>query len=71
MATKHFPKGLDGRQRDADGEIRKKRNDTLVRTLRDEYGEDFAESYRSDAKLGTLLKREGVETLDQYLKKNE
>jgi hypothetical protein len=32
--TKHFPKGLDGRQRDADGEIRKKRSDTLVGTLR-------------------------------------
>jgi hypothetical protein len=34
MATKHFPKGLDGRQRDRDGEIRKKRSDTKVDTLR-------------------------------------
>jgi hypothetical protein len=67
--AKHFPKGLDGRQRDADGEIRKKRGDTLVRTLRDEYGEGFAEHYRSDAKLRTVLKGEGVETLDQLLKK--
>ena len=67
--TKHYPKGLDGRQRDRDGEIRKKRDDTLVRTLRDEYGEDFAKGYRSDAKLGTVLKGEGVETLDQLLKK--
>jgi hypothetical protein len=31
--TKHFPKGLDGRMRDRDGEIRKKRSDTLVKTL--------------------------------------
>jgi hypothetical protein len=28
-----------------------------------------AEGYRSDAHLGTVLKREGVETLDQLLKK--
>ena len=34
MAGKHFPKGLDGRQRDQDGEIRQKRGDTLVKTLR-------------------------------------
>jgi hypothetical protein len=32
--TKHYPKGLDGRMRDGDGEIRKKRSDTLVKTLR-------------------------------------
>ncbi len=67
--TKHFPKGLDGRMRDQDGEIRKKRSDTLVRTLREEYGSDFASGYRSDAKLGTVLAREGVESLDQLLKK--
>ena len=69
MATKHFPKGLDGRQRDADGEIRKKRSDTLVSTLRKEYGPGFAEGYRANTKLGTVLKREGVETLDQMLRK--
>ena len=67
--TSHFPKGLDNRMRDRDGEIRKKRSDTLVETLRREYGESFAQGYRSDAKLGTVLKREGVETLDQLLKK--
>jgi hypothetical protein len=69
MAKKHFPKGLDGRQRDADGEIRKKRSDTLVRTLREEYGSKIPENYRGDTKLGTVLKREGVDTLDQLLKK--
>ena len=69
MATKHFPKGLDGRQRDKDGEIRKKRGDTLVATLRKEYGQNFAEGYRADTKLITVLKREGVETLDQLRKK--
>ena len=47
--------GLDDRSRNEDGEIRKKRRDTLVGTLRDEYGDNFAEGYRSDAKLGTVL----------------
>jgi hypothetical protein len=67
--TKHFPKGLDDRMRDRDGEIRKKRSDTLVETLRKEYGEGFAPGYRSDAQLGTVLKREGGDTVDQLLKK--
>ena len=53
MAVKHYPKGLDGRQRDRDGEIRKKRSDTKVDTLRKEYGQNFAEGYRGDAHLGT------------------
>jgi hypothetical protein len=69
MAKKHFPKGLDDRMRDQDGTIRKKRSDTLVGTLREEYGEEFASGYRSDAKLGTVLKKEGLESLDQLLKK--
>lgn len=67
--TKHFPKGLDGRQRDQDGEIRRKRSDTKVETLRKEYGDGFAKGYRSDAKLGTILKGEHAKSLDQLLKK--
>jgi hypothetical protein len=69
MATRHYPRGLDNRQRDRDGEIRHKRSDTLVGTLRKTYGDDFAVGYRSDAKLGTVLKKEGADTLDQLLKK--
>jgi len=67
--TKHFPKGLDNRMRDQDGEIRKKRSDTLIRTVRAEYGDHVAQGYRSDAKLGTVLEREGLGSLDQLLKK--
>jgi len=67
--TNHYPKGLDGRMRDGDGEIRKKRDDTLVRTLRSEYGPGFAPGYRSDTKLRTVLKDARVNTLDQYRKK--
>jgi len=70
MSTKHFPKGLDDRMRDQSGEIRQKRSDTQVGTLRKTYGDDFAKGYRSDATLGTVRKREGVESLDQLLKKN-
>jgi hypothetical protein len=69
MAQKHYPKGLDGRQRDQNGQIRKKRSDTKVGTLRAEYGDSFAPGYRADTKLGTVLKKEGVDTLDQLLKK--
>ena len=69
MAMKHYPKGLDGRQRDRDGEIRQKRSDTLVGTLRGTYGDNFAARFRSDTKLGTVLRKTGAETLDQLLKK--
>ncbi len=69
MSDKHYPTGLDDRMRDHDGEIRKKRSDTLIGTLRETYGAEFAKGYRSDAKLGTVLDKEGVATLDQLLKK--
>jgi hypothetical protein len=67
--SKHYPKGLDGRQRDANGEIRHKRGDTLVRTLRKEYGDDFAKGIRSDARLDTVLERTGANSLSDLLKK--
>lgn len=69
MTKKSFPKGLDNRMRDQNGEIRQKRSDTEVGTLRKTYGPEFVKDYRSDAHLGTVLKREGVNTLDQLLKK--
>lgn len=68
MAGNHFPKGLDGRQRDQDGEIRQKRGDTLVKTLRKEYGEGFLPGTRADARLDTVLEKKGVESLHQLLK---
>src|SRR6266853_2674670 len=43
---------LDYRYRDNDGEH--KSGDTLVRTLRKTYGDDFTSGYRSDAKLSNL-----------------
>jgi len=66
--SKHCSNGLDGRCRDADGEIRHKRSDTLIGTLRREYGDQFASDFRSDAKLGTVLKDTGANSLSDYLK---
>jgi len=62
--------GLDNRCRDMDGEIRQKRGDTLVRTLRKTYGPEFAPGVRSDTRLDTLRDRMG-ESLSQILKEPE
>jgi hypothetical protein len=69
MAKRDCNSGLDNRCRDNDGEIRHKRSDTLVGTLRQSYGDDFAKGYRSDAKLGTVLKSESTTTLSGLLKR--
>ena len=53
----HKQPGLDGRHRDADGRIERKHGNTLVGTLRDKYGQEFAPGFRSDAKLSTVLER--------------
>jgi hypothetical protein len=47
-------RGLDERHRDRDGRIDEKRGDTLVRTLRKEYGESFLRDWRGNAKLSTV-----------------
>jgi len=46
--------------------IRKKRGDTLVKTIEKKYGVDLG--YRSDAKLHTVLKKEGLPSLSKLLK---
>jgi hypothetical protein len=70
MSNKHYPQGLDGRQRDGNGEIREKRGDTLVKTLREQYGEHVAPGYRSDTKLETVREDTG-KSLSQILKNNQ
>jgi len=62
--------GLDQRHRDEDGKIRRKNGNTILRTLRRIYGEDFASAFRSDTKLGTLLERTETESLSQLIKKS-
>ena len=65
--TQNFT-GLDGRQRDQNGEIREKRSDTKVGTLRQDYGPDFAKGYRADTHLGTVREDTG-KSLSQLVKK--
>jgi hypothetical protein len=48
--------------------IREKRGNTLLKTLRKEYGESFANDYRSDTKLETVREKEG-KTLTELFKK--
>ena len=64
----HCNTGLDDRCRDQDGEIRQKRGDTLVSTLRKTYGPDFAPGVRSDMRLDTLRDRMGGASLSKILK---
>jgi hypothetical protein len=59
--------GLDSRCQDLNGEIRRKRGDTRVETLRGIYGENFASGYRGDMKLENLLDRERASSLSELL----
>ena len=67
MAKNTYPKGLDHRQRDEAGEIRRKRSDTQIKTLRAEYGEHFLPGYRATTELRTVLRKEGVDSLHALL----
>lgn len=59
MGKRSCDTGLDDRCRDLDGEIRQKRGDTLVGTLRKTYGPEFAPRARGDMRLDTLRQRVG------------
>jgi hypothetical protein len=68
MTDKSCSSGLDDRCRDANGEIRRKNGNTLLGTLRETYGGNFAGGFRSDMKLETLLEITGAKSLSDYLK---
>jgi hypothetical protein len=74
MSGKQFTRGLDGRGRDQNppkaGQIREKRGDTLVGTLREEYGPEFLSNYRADTKLSTVRERENV-SLHQLVQRSK
>ena len=57
---------LDGRHRNENGEIDRKHGNTLIGTLRETYGEDFAAGRRADMKLSTLLRENDVDSLSEY-----
>jgi hypothetical protein len=63
--------GLDGRHRDANGEIRHKMGNTRIETLRQTYGEDFAAGRRSDMKLENLLKETGATSLSNFRRNHD
>jgi hypothetical protein len=47
--------GLDNRHRDKDGRIARKHGNTLIRTLREKYGPDFAKGEDDYATLRVVL----------------
>ena len=53
------------RSRNANGQLRDKRDDTHIGTIEKQYGIELG--VRSDMELGTYLKREGVESLNNLI----
>ena len=60
--------GSDNRTRDENGEIRQKRGDTRVETLRQTYGAGFAPGAPPNERLDTLLRQARQPSLSKYLK---
>jgi hypothetical protein len=73
-STGVFLMSLDKRHQDKSGQIERKKNNTRVDTLREEYGERLAPKFRGDMLLGTLKERIGLPedaSLNQVLKHYE
>ncbi len=66
MAKNQYPIGLDGRMRDKDGDIHRKRGDTHMGTIERVYNVDLG--VRSDMRLDTYLERVGAESLTRVLR---
>ena len=62
--------GLDKRHRDRDGEIDRKRSDTLTCTLRKTYGDGFAPGWSAEKTLGALRTKTG-KTLSEVVKERK
>jgi hypothetical protein len=57
------------RNKTKSGQIRKKRSDTLVKSIEKQYNVDLG--VRSDMKLETLLKKKGLPSMSKVIKKNK
>jgi len=57
--------GLDNRHRNQDGEISAKHGNTLIRTLRTVYGQNFAAGYAETDKLREVLLKLNETSLSQ------
>lgn len=72
MANRKAPDapGMSGyRSRNQSGPLRQKRSDTLVKTIEKQYNTDF--NVRGDMQLGTLLKKQGVASLNDLMRKQK
>jgi hypothetical protein len=58
--------GLDNRSRDNDRQTSAKNGNARVDTLRQTYGDDFAEGVCGDAHLSTVQNRSGSSSLSAY-----
>jgi hypothetical protein len=63
--------GLDNRHRNKDGEISEKHGDTLIRTLRKIYGQNFAAGYPDMHKLSEVLLQLNETSLSQLRRDHE
>ena len=62
---------LDTRHRDKSGEIRRKHGNTLIRTLRKTYGENFAGSWSNKKKLRDVLHKLDEQSLSRLVHDHE
>jgi hypothetical protein len=63
--------GLDNRPRNKDGEISGKHGNTLIRTLRKVYGQNFAAGYPETEKLSEVLLKLNETSLRQLRRDHE
>jgi hypothetical protein len=66
--TRHFPKGLDGRMRDENGEIRAKNGATKIGHIEEKYGVDLGA--RSDMRLDNYLEKFGYDSQSEAIRDN-
>lgn len=57
------------RKKNSSGQIRKKRSDTLVKSIEKQYNVDLG--VRSDMKLETLLKKKGLPSMSRVMKESK
>jgi hypothetical protein len=69
MSSNDAPGMRGDRSRTQSGPLRRKRSDTNVGTIEEQYGVDFG--VRSDMHLGTLLNREGATSLSDLLRNRD
>lgn len=68
--VKNDAAGMKGqRSRNNDGELRQKRSDTHIGTIEEQYGIDLG--VRSDMQLGTFLKDNNIESLNDLIHKSK